>query len=148
LSSAPAAPFRPRHLVFYDGVCGLCNRLVRWLLRADRDELLGFASLQGATARQRLGEHGVIVAEDTLYVLAGCDSPQPRLLSRSAAVLFLLEATGRRRTAGILSVLPVAVLDWGYDRVAATRYHLFGRYATCPLPSAEHRRRFLDMSGG
>jgi len=124
-------------------VCGLCDRLVRWLLRADRAELLGFASLQGTFARQRLGERHVI-AEDTLYVLADCDSPEPRLLSRSAAVLFLLEETGWRRTARALSFLPGAILDGCYDRIAATRYRLFGRYPACPLPSPGHRRRFLD----
>ena len=40
----------PPRIVLFDGICGLCNRLVRWLVRADRDSLLRYAPLQGPTA--------------------------------------------------------------------------------------------------
>lgn len=145
MSAQPQAGFRPRHLVFYDGVCGLCNRLVRVLLREDRREVLGFVSLQSQMGRRLLEEHGLTATLDTLYVLAGSDSPEPRLLSRSAAVVFLLDATGWTRTSRLLAVLSTAMLDCCYDRVAKHRYRMFGRHSACPLPAAEHRRRFLDL---
>ena len=43
-----------RHVVFYDGVCGLCDRTVRFLLRRDRRDRLRFAPLQGEVARKLL----------------------------------------------------------------------------------------------
>src|SRR5262249_57642651 len=52
----PALGASPLHLVLYDGECGVCSRIVRWLLDADRRGELRFAPLQGATAaalRQR-----------------------------------------------------------------------------------------------
>ena len=46
------AEIPPRHLVLYDGECGVCSRVVRWLIDADRHGVLRFAPLQGATATE------------------------------------------------------------------------------------------------
>lgn len=53
-----ASPAAGAHLVLYDGVCGLCSRLLQFLLARDRHEVFAFASLQSATGRaivERLG---------------------------------------------------------------------------------------------
>ena len=39
------------HLVLYDGVCGLCGSLLRFLLTHDRRGVFAFASLQSAIGR-------------------------------------------------------------------------------------------------
>jgi predicted DCC family thiol-disulfide oxidoreductase YuxK len=48
-----------RHVVFYDGVCGLCDRSVQFLLARDRERVLHFAPLQGSTAAAVLGRLGL-----------------------------------------------------------------------------------------
>jgi len=48
-----------RHVVFYDGVCGLCDRSVQFLLARDRERVLHFAPLQGPTAAAVLGRLGL-----------------------------------------------------------------------------------------
>ena len=50
-----------------------------------------------------------------------------------------------RMAAACLRCIPRAVRDLGYRVVARTRYRVFGRYDTCPVPSAETRERFLDL---
>ncbi|HEY3227320.1 MAG TPA: DCC1-like thiol-disulfide oxidoreductase family protein, partial [Planctomycetota bacterium] len=40
-----------KHLILYDGVCALCNALVRFVLPRDRKDRFRFAPLQGETAR-------------------------------------------------------------------------------------------------
>jgi predicted DCC family thiol-disulfide oxidoreductase YuxK len=40
-----------RHLLLYDGECGLCNRLNRFVLRRDRRDRFRFAALQGEVGR-------------------------------------------------------------------------------------------------
>lgn len=42
------------HLVFYDGECGLCDRVVQTLLKVDTHERFVFAPLQGKTAEKLL----------------------------------------------------------------------------------------------
>ncbi len=41
-------------IVFFDGVCGLCNHTVNWLLAKDPEHRLRFAPLQGTTAERLL----------------------------------------------------------------------------------------------
>src|SRR4029077_16850480 len=44
----------------------------------------------------------------------------------------------------LLQLVPRRVRDWGYGVVARNRYRIFGRYDSCPVPSAETRGRFLS----
>jgi predicted DCC family thiol-disulfide oxidoreductase YuxK len=136
-------------IVLYDGVCGLCDRLNRFLLARDRAGRFRFAALQGAVAGEILARHGRDPRDlDTLYVVLGHGRPDERLLRKSDAALWILgQLGGAWRAVGALRVVPRGVRDLGYDLVARTRYRLFGRYDTCPLPDPRHRARFLDRSG-
>ncbi len=136
-------------LILYDGVCGLCHRLVRFVLARDPAGRFRFAALQSTLARDILARHGRDPRDlDTLYLVLGHGRPDERLLRRSDAALWILrELGGPWRAAGALRVVPARLRDLGYDLVARTRYRLFGRYDTCPLPDPRHRARFLDQSG-
>lgn len=57
-------------ILLYDGFCGLCNRLVRFILRRDRDEVFRFAALQSPFAAKILASLSVNPAAlDTFYVV-------------------------------------------------------------------------------
>ena len=57
-------------ILLYDGVCGLCNRFVQFILRRDRDAVFRFAALQSAFAATILARHGANPsALDTVYVV-------------------------------------------------------------------------------
>lgn len=134
-------------VVFYDGVCGLCNRLVRFLLRRDRHGRLLFAPLQGELARSALAEHRADPSDlDTVYVLAHRNSPSQRVLSRSRAVLYALEQLdgGWRMVAKAAGLVPAPLADLLYRVVAKTRYRVFGQMTSCPVPPLEWRDRFLE----
>ena len=128
--------------VFYDGHCGLCHGLVRFLLARDPSGAkFDFAPLQGdycATViaealRQRLPD-SIVVRTD-----------EGELLVKWAAVLYLLKRIGGAwRVFGMVAnILPIAVLDFGYDCVARMRRRLFGTPANrCPLVPAHLQKRF------
>jgi predicted DCC family thiol-disulfide oxidoreductase YuxK len=143
-------------ILVYDGVCGFCNWAVRFILKHDRNGVFRFASLQSEWAKRILAKHGADASRlDTLYVVLNCSadqrdatpSGQESLLSRSNAVLFVLNELGGpwRAFGRILRVLPHAVTDWSYRTFARYRYSIFGRYDSCPRPSAATRSRFLDL---
>ena len=138
----------PRTVVCYDGVCGLCNRFVAFLLRRDRARRLRFATLQGAIARQLLSTHGVDPSDlDTIYVVGDWQLPSEHVLARSAAVL---HAIGQLDSpwpalARAASVAPRPLADLVYRSVAAVRYRLFGRFDRCPVPPSGWQRSFLDQ---
>jgi predicted DCC family thiol-disulfide oxidoreductase YuxK len=142
-----ADPCPGEHLLLYDGVCGLCNRLVQFVLRRDSDGVFAFASLQSATGRVSLARFGRNADDlDTVYVVARYRTDRPALLSKTDAAIFVMKALGWPwKIAAVLGVLPAALREAGYDIVARNRYRVFGRYESCLLPTAESRRRFIDV---
>ena len=138
----------PPPILLYDGVCGLCNRLVQFILRRDRNAVFRFASLQSALAARILTRHGANPRDlDTVAVVVNHDFPGESLLSRSDAVLFILHQLGglSRAAAFFLQLLPRFLRDSVYNAIARHRYRIFGRSETCILPSAQDRTRFLDL---
>jgi predicted DCC family thiol-disulfide oxidoreductase YuxK len=128
-------------ILFYDGVCGLCDRLVQFVLRRDRRARFRFAALQSEVATQTLGHFGKNPDElDTVYVL----TDDERLLHRGRAIFYVLEQLGLPWSiVTVFAILPTVVIDWFYDRVAKNRYRIWGKRDSCRLPAAGERARFL-----
>jgi predicted DCC family thiol-disulfide oxidoreductase YuxK len=136
----------PSTVVFYDGVCGLCNRLVQFLLVRDRRGVLHFAPLQGELAGAALARHGVDPADlDSVVVVSDWGLAGERADTRAAAVLEALERLGGgwRLAARAGRIVPRTLADLVYRAVARSRYRIFGRLDTCPLPRPEWKDRFL-----
>ena len=137
----------PHPIVLYDGVCGLCNRLVQFILRHDYGDRFRFASLQSDFSQMLLTRHGFDPHDlDTVYVVRNSGQANEELLSRSDAILFMLnELGGVWSLARVGKILPRALRNVLYDLVARSRYRIFGRYESCMLPSPEQRAKFLDV---
>jgi len=135
-------------IILYDGVCGLCNQLVQFLLKHDHHGRLYFASLQSDFAAKVLNRHGFDPKDlDTLHVIENFEQPDERMLQRSDAIL-----RAGRELGGIWSglssvarVIPRPLRDVVYGLVARNRYRMFGKYDTCMLPDPKQRSRFLDV---
>ena len=134
-------------IILYDGVCGLCDRSVKFVLKRDHSDVFRFASLQSDFAGQILRRHGVSPADlDTMYVVLDYRQPSERLLSRSDAAVFISQHLTWfwRIAAALLRIVPRPLRELGYRLIARHRYRLFGKYDTCMLPAAEDRSKFLD----
>ena len=132
-------------VVLYDGVCGLCNRLNQFLLKRDRYDRFRFASLQSDVAAKLLQSHGTNAIDlDTVYVVVDYGETTERLLSRSEAILHVLQRLG-----GIWSVaaagriVPKPLRDAFYKVVATNRYRVFGKYDVCLMPEDRYKHKFL-----
>lgn len=126
-------------IVFFDGVCGLCDYTVKRLLRMDTRQRLRFAPLQGETAAKLL-ENADIQELKSLVVF---DS---RGFSRcSTAVVRILWHLGGlyRVSSCLLWLVPKPIRNWGYRFVSTHRYQWFGKHDACRLPSPGERERFL-----
>jgi predicted DCC family thiol-disulfide oxidoreductase YuxK len=132
-------------IVFYDGVCGLCDRLVQFLLRRDHDDAFRFAPLQGELAQRVLPPHGCDPSKlDTVYVIERFDTADERLYARSRAVLRVVGRLGGAwRIADALRVLPAPFTDLVYRVIARVRYRWFGRLDHCAVPRPETAAKFL-----
>jgi predicted DCC family thiol-disulfide oxidoreductase YuxK len=134
-----ATPTPPR-IVLYDGVCGLCDRLVQFLVAKDRERLLRYAPLQGDTAARLRAQHAAIPQDlDTMVFV---DEGQVYLRSRAAARIARYLPWPWRAGAAVRFV-PRVVADWAYGLVARSRYRIFGKVEACGLPTPEERRLLL-----
>jgi predicted DCC family thiol-disulfide oxidoreductase YuxK len=138
----------PHPILLYDGVCGLCNRFVRFILRSDRDAVFRFASLQSAVAARILTRHSANPTDlDTVYIVVNHELPDEYLLSRSDAVAFVLKQLGGlwRPAASAVRLLPKFLRDPAYNAVARHRYSIFGHSDVCTIPCDLDHSRFLDQ---
>ena len=130
-----------KHLVFYDGQCGLCDHVVQFLIKHDKDRIFVFAPLQGSTAKVVLKDHPSFLEQmDTLVLIEnyGTDQQQIYVLGKGTfRILWLLG--GFWKVIGWLSFLPSQIYDWGYRLVARNRGYFF-RDKSCIVPDKD---RFL-----
>jgi predicted DCC family thiol-disulfide oxidoreductase YuxK len=132
-----------QNIVFFDGVCGLCNRTVDFVLREDRERTFLYSPLQGETFRRIARDHPETLNADSIFVLKR--GPEKEiLLQRSDAFLYILDNLPRYRwLARIGKRFPTRIRDAVYRLIAATRYRIWGRRDSCRLPTPEERTRFL-----
>jgi predicted DCC family thiol-disulfide oxidoreductase YuxK len=130
-------------VVVYDGVCLLCSRWVRFLLKHDQEGRYRFASTQSDNGRRLLLAHG-LDSESPLSMLLVEDG---RGYTDTSAITRVLRGLPHRRwhwLSTLISMFPRAVRDVTYRFVARHRYRLFGRSDQCFVPSQEQRSRFIS----
>ncbi len=146
-TNAQAAPEdRGRHLLLYDGTCGLCHGIIRYVLALDPDGIFHFTTLQGALGASHSARAGIAPGRlDSFIVVADYQSDARTYLVKGRAAVFVCNSLGWPwKAATPLGLLPVAVLDAGYDLVARRRYRFFGRRDHCFVPRAQLRHRFVE----
>ena len=148
MTDAEQAAITGRPLVLYDGVCGLCNRVVQLLLRLDRNGQFRFAPLESALAGEILARfpaapnepEGVILITDAL-------TAQAAIYRRFDAVTEVMRRLKGpyRPLAGLLRFVPRTLREGSYGLIARHRYQLFGKFDTCPIPTPAQRSRILGL---
>ena len=126
-------------IVFFDGVCSLCNGFVNFVFKWDKKRHFLVASLQGKNAKEKISAH-YIEQLDTFVLLENGIS-----YDRSTAVLMVLKALGFPWSIfAIFLIIPKSIRDFIYKIISKNRYVVFGKKEICRLPSAEERNSFLD----
>ena len=126
-------------IIFFDGVCAMCNRFIDQILRADKTATFRFAPLQGQTAHSLLPG----VSEDPeAWSMIYLD--ERGLHEQSDAALEVYRRLGGSwAVLSLLRFLPRSFRNRAYRIIARNRYHWFGRRQTCRMPSDHERARFL-----
>ena len=133
--------------MLYDGLCGFCNKSIQFILRNDNRKTMLFAALQSEYGKSVLERHPELEGLDSLIFVAPVYAAQgERVFARSDGALRLAGYLGGFwKLALVAYIIPRPVRDYVYDWFAKRRYRWFGKYDSCPLPSAEVRARFLDL---
>lgn len=125
-------------ILFFDGVCNLCNWFIDFSIRRDKSGKIFFSPLQSDIALKKLGPQYTKGLPSVVYFREG------EVFSESTAALIVLSDLG-----GVLAlfrvflIIPKIFRDPVYRWIARNRYRWFGRRETCRLPSEHEKTRFL-----
>jgi len=129
------------NIVLFDGICNLCNKSVQFIIHRDPKSKFRFASLQSEVGKSLMRQIGLSTENNNSLVYIRDN----RFYIKSTAVLRILRCLGGGWLLlyGLI-IIPRFLRDWGYDFIAKRRYRLFGKRASCMIPSPEDRARFLE----
>ena len=128
-------------VVYFDGICGLCDWFVNLLVKIDTNNNLKFSSLQGKSGQTMhsalkidLNEFNTVILKvnDQVYTntTAGCK------IIKSIGVFYKIFL--------IFNLLPTRFNDWIYSKVAKYRYKYFGKLDKCDISKFNIPVNFID----
>jgi predicted DCC family thiol-disulfide oxidoreductase YuxK len=108
-------------IVFYDGDCGLCNYVVQFILKNERNEELSFCSLQSEFAQELLRQKGYNARKlNTLYFVL-----QSHVYTKTGAAIHLIRFLKPKWwLLMVFWFIPWFIRDLFYDFVARIRKKL------------------------
>ncbi len=131
---------QPKPIIYFDGVCNLCNTAVQFILRYDKKKKFLFATLEsdaGLNAVKQV-KNGSRKIESVILYYRG------KYYTKSTAVLITFKLLGGMwQLLYPLILIPAFIRNGIYDLIGRNRYKWFGKKSTCPLPSAEIMERFV-----
>ena len=133
--------FKVDRIIFFDGVCNLCNSSVNFVIDRDPKSLFKFATLQSSLAENLLDSTVINPADvESIVFLSG-----NRIFRKSRAALEISRhLRGIWPMFYILIIIPGFIRDFIYNFIAKNRYKWFGKQDTCRIPTPELKSRFLD----
>ncbi|WP_027003141.1 thiol-disulfide oxidoreductase DCC family protein [Hugenholtzia roseola] len=127
-------------IVFFDGVCNLCNGAVNFIIDRNPSGSLRFASLQSDLGKQLLDSQGLDTKSYSSLILYENGTVYRR---STAALRIASHLSGIWSWARVFLAVPPFLRDGVYDLIARNRYRWFGKTDACRLPTPELRVRFL-----
>jgi len=126
-------------VIFFDGVCNLCNASVQFVIEHDQKDQFHFTALQGAYAQEILPKFDADPKQlNTILLLE-----DGKLYTKSSAALKIAKKLG-----GLLPLLyvfyivPKFIRDWFYDLIAKNRYRWWGKEESCWVPTPALKSKF------
>jgi predicted DCC family thiol-disulfide oxidoreductase YuxK len=128
-------------VILFDGVCKLCNAWARFLIKFDKQRVFKLASVQSEEGKAILQWYGLPTDYYKTMLLVE-DAAMYKKSEAFICVMWRLPLPWK--AVACIWIIPKPLRDWLYDRIALNRYHLFGKYDTCVLPTPDHLSRYLN----
>jgi len=125
-------------VLFFDGVCGLCNGVVDFVMRFDSQAKIKFSPLQSDYAKSKLPK----ALTDQLSTLVVLKDSQ--IWTQSQAVFIIADQLGGLfKLLLVFKILPKTFNNKIYDLISKSRYPIFGKKESCRMPTVEEKARFI-----
>ncbi len=127
-------------IILFDGLCNFCNAAVNFVFKRDRHRKIHFAALQSEIGQQLLQQHHLSVTDLSSFVFI--HNKQAHIKS-TAALKVCRHLTGAWPLLYGFILVPTLIRNGVYDFIARNRYRWFGKKASCMVPTAEMKSKFL-----
>jgi predicted DCC family thiol-disulfide oxidoreductase YuxK len=127
-------------IIYFDGVCNLCNGFIDFLIKRDKRRVFKYTSLQGKKGQDLLLKHK-LPTENLSSVILEKDGVV--YIKAKAAIKILSALPGAWFLFSIFKIVPLFISNYVYDVIAKNRYNWFGKKESCRLPTAEEREFFI-----
>ncbi len=127
-------------ILFYDGVCNLCNGFVQMVIKHDEHGKIKYCALQdpsGVNIREYLNQKHDISTAIGMY---------KKQIFTHSDVLFMIARVlkGKWIILRPFQWIPKSIRDRIYNWVAKNRYKWFGQKDSCPVPDIKIKNRFIQ----
>ncbi len=123
-----------KEIIVYDGICVLCNFIIRWVIKNDKHHLFSISSLQSQFIKNNFPDLNKI---DSIAVIIN----DQKFLNKGKAIKHILKNLKKLIIIRfMISIIPIFLLNIFYDIIAKTRYKVFGKYESCPIIKVEKNR--------
>ncbi|MCX3266871.1 thiol-disulfide oxidoreductase DCC family protein [Pedobacter agri] len=130
-----------KSVIFFDGVCNLCNASVQFAIEHDKQDVFKFTALQGNYAKAILPKFNINLERINSIILVEND----RLYTKSSAALRIAKKlNGFWPMLYAFMIIPKFIRDWFYDIIAKNRYKWWGKQESCWVPTTELKEKFYD----
>lgn len=129
------------YIIFYDSVCGLCNRSVQFVIKRDKKSVFRFSALDSEFAKEKLKNTSLGNTMDEGVVLYSAN----QIFTHSDAVMEILKLLGfPYNLLLVFYIFPNPLRNKVYNWIARNRYKIWGKHSSCPIPFENQKKLFLD----
>lgn len=131
--------YQNHHIVFFDGICNLCESSVNFIIKHDSQQQFHFMA-QSTQEAQEFLKASQLQKVDSIILLS-----KGKIHTHSDAALEIAkELDGYYKHLYLFRFFPKFFRDWIYKRIAKYRYKFFGKKDVCMMPSDALQSRFLS----
>lgn len=132
---------QPKPIIYFDGVCNLCNNAVQFLLKYDKKQRFLFATLTSDAGKNAILHTNKSNSKNESVILYY----RGKYYMKSTAVLMSFKLLGGAwQLLYPLLLIPPFIRNGVYDIVGRNRYKWFGKKKECLLPSSDIMKRFVS----
>ncbi len=130
-------------IVFFDGVCNLCNSAVQFIIKRDKKNIFLFSALQSQATEQLLQQQGIKLNNtkqpESIIVLS-----KGKCYDKSSAALIIAKHLGLFWSLmQVFWIIPKPLRDAVYMFISRNRYKWFGKQESCMIPTPELKAKFI-----
>jgi predicted DCC family thiol-disulfide oxidoreductase YuxK len=128
------------NIILFDGICNLCNNLVSFLIKYDKNNNYRFAALQTKAGENIIHKYAILNDRKSIILIKA-----DIVYYKSDAIIEIAKhLSGWPHLLKYGFIFPKFLRDGLYNLIAKNRYYIFGKKETCPIPTEANSKWYIS----